>query len=154
VTLSRSEVGGVVVGAMERFGVAGVSVALIERGRVASSEGFGVCTGGGRVTGRTVFAVASLSKPPFAQVVIGLCNRGLLDLDTPLAELYPKPYAAYGLDPQAPELTRVTARHVLCHTSGMGNWDEEDVGAFSSTGEVAGTTRGRGTSTCRPSSST
>jgi CubicO group peptidase (beta-lactamase class C family) len=89
---------GIVERAMERFGVPGASVALVERGRLAWSGGFGACSGGGRVTTRTVFAVASLSKPPFAHTLLGLCDRGLLDLDTPLAELYPKPYAAYGLD--------------------------------------------------------
>lgn len=122
---------GIVERAMERFGVAGASVALVERGRLAWSGGFGACTGGGRVTTRTVFAVASLSKPPFAHAVLGLCSRGLLDLDAPLAELHPEPYEAYGLDPEVPELRRVTARHVLCHTSGMGNWEPEDVGRFS-----------------------
>jgi CubicO group peptidase (beta-lactamase class C family) len=127
----QRKLSGIVERAMRRFGVPGVSAALVEHCRVAWGEGFGFCTGGGRVTARTVCAVASLSKPPFAYTVIGLCNRGLFDLDTPLAELYPKPYAADGLDPQTPELRQVTARHVLCHTSGMGNWEEGDVGRLS-----------------------
>jgi CubicO group peptidase (beta-lactamase class C family) len=75
-----------------------------------------------------VFAVASLSKPPFAYAVVRLSERGVLDLDTPLADLDPERYDAYGLDPEAPELRLITARHVLSHASGMGNWAPEDVG--------------------------
>lgn len=116
--------------AMRLAGVPGASAALVERDQVVWSEGFGVCRGqsGDLVSADTVFAVASLSKPPFAHTVLRLCNRGVLDLDTPLAELDPEPYDAYGLDPHAPELRRVTARHVLSHTSGLGNFEESNVG--------------------------
>ena len=109
--------------------VMGFSVALIESGRVVWSGGFGSCRNerGDPVTGDTVFAVASLSKPPFAYLALRLCEDGLLDLDTPLAEFDPEPYDAHGLDPQAPELRHITARHVLAHTSGLGNFEEQDV---------------------------
>jgi CubicO group peptidase (beta-lactamase class C family) len=130
VTLSADDVGRSIERAMGRGGISGLSAALIAGGEVAWSEGFGVGREPGRdpVGADTVFAVASLSKPPFAQVVLQLCERGQLDLDTPLAELYPEPYDAYGLDAHAPELQRITARQVLCHTSGLGNWEEDDIG--------------------------
>ena len=38
-----------------------------------------------------------------------------------------EPYDAHRLDPQAPELRHITARHVLAHTSGLGNFEEQDV---------------------------
>lgn len=119
---------------MRRADVTGLSAALIESGLVVWSEGFGSCRdeNGDRVTADTVFAVASLSKPPFAHVVLRLCKNGLLDLDTPLAELHPEPEPndVHGLDPQAPELRDITARHVLAHTSGLGNFEEQDVGGI------------------------
>jgi CubicO group peptidase (beta-lactamase class C family) len=114
--------------ARHRFGVPGISVALLEGGRVTRTEAFGVTRSGGPVGAGTVLAVASLSKPPFAYLVLRLCERGVLDLDTPIAELMARPYDAYGLDPETPELKEITARHVLSHTSGMGNWEEDDVG--------------------------
>jgi CubicO group peptidase (beta-lactamase class C family) len=127
VTVGRGDLGRTVERASRRAGVPGVAVALVERSEVAWSDGFGVCRGdsGGRIGAETVFAVASLSKPPFAHLVVRLAERGVLDLDTPLAELYPEPYDAYGLDPQAPELKQITARHVLSHTSGLGTWQED-----------------------------
>jgi CubicO group peptidase (beta-lactamase class C family) len=115
---------------LKRFRVPGASIALVERGAVAWSEAFGVCRGegGSPIGAETVFAVASLSKPPFAHLVVRLCERGLLDLDTPLADLCPEPYDAYGLDAHAPDLKDITARQVLSHTSGLGNWQKEDIG--------------------------
>lgn len=109
-----------------------LSAALIEGGQVVGSEGFGRCSGTSedRVTADTVFAVASLSKPPFAQLVLRLCSRGLLDLDAPLAEFYPERYGAFGLDPDALEQRRITARQVLSHTSGLGNMQADDSGRF------------------------
>ena len=116
--------------AMSRFDVTCLSAALIERGQVVASEGFGLRKGKSAdpATADTVFAVASLSKPPFAYLVLRLCDGGLLDLDTPLAEFYPEPYSAFGLDPAAPELRRITARQVLSHTSGLGNMQADDSG--------------------------
>jgi CubicO group peptidase (beta-lactamase class C family) len=114
-----------------RFGVPGISAARLEDGRATWSQGFGALRDGRPVGVETVFAVASLSKPPFAYLVLRLCERGVLDLDTPIAELMARPYDAYGLDPETPELKEITARHVLTHTSGMGNWEDDDVGRIS-----------------------
>ncbi len=118
---------------MRRFGVAGLSAALVEHDEVVWSHGFGVCRDQSErpINAETIFAVASLSKPPFAHVVLRLCDRGVLNLDTPLADLYPEPYDARGLDPYTPELRRVTARHVLSHSSGLGNFEDADVGRIS-----------------------
>lgn len=115
---------------MRQAGVPGMSVALVECGEIAWSDGFGVCRGTRRepVRANTVFAVASLSKPPLAHAVVQLCHRGVLDLDTPLAEFDSDSPDNYGLDSRSLELRQVTARHVLSHTSGLGNFDEGDVG--------------------------
>jgi CubicO group peptidase (beta-lactamase class C family) len=60
-----------------------------------------------------------LSKPVFAYGVFKLCQQGVLDLDMPLAQLYHDPAIH---DPQA---MRITARHVLSHTTGFPNWRED-----------------------------
>ena len=113
--------------------VPGASVAVLDRGRVSWAAGFGVRRRGAPepVDAQTVFAAASLSKPPFAYLVLKLAERGLVDLDTPLAQLDPRPYDAYGLASTDERLARITARHVLSHTSGLGNWTPEDMGRVS-----------------------
>jgi CubicO group peptidase (beta-lactamase class C family) len=58
-----------------------------------------------------------MSKPVFAYTVLQLHEQGILDLDTPLTS-----YAPEGPIAGDPRLDRVTARHVLSHTSGLPNW--------------------------------
>ena len=69
------------------------------------------------VTTATIFQAASLSKPLFACAVLGLVERGQIDLDTSLTSYLPEPYV-----PNDPLLAAVTARHVLAHRTGWPNW--------------------------------
>ncbi len=101
---------------MEETNVPGVSIALIRDGKVAWSRGFGVKdrVSGAPVDGRTVFEAASMSKPVFAYAVMKLCERGVLNLDTPLVK-----YTRQRFLKGDPRLDRITARHVLSHTAGF-----------------------------------
>jgi len=65
----------------------------------------------------TRFGAASLDKPLVAYAALKLADRGLLDLDRPLMAYAPYPDLAG--DPRA---ARITARHVLSHSSGLPNW--------------------------------
>src|SRR6266699_426718 len=65
----------------------------------------------------TMFEAASMSKPVFAYAVLKLCERGVLDLDTPLTH-----YTTSRLLAGDPRLDLITARHVLSHTTGFANW--------------------------------
>jgi CubicO group peptidase (beta-lactamase class C family) len=72
-------------------GCASLGLALIEWGELSWTGGFGLRSACAPepepVDGEAVFAVASLSKPPFAALVLCLTARGILNLDAPLAEL-------------------------------------------------------------------
>ena len=59
-----------------------------------------------------------MSKPVFAYAALQLVDAGALSLDEPLSTYGPK------LSGDA-ESARVTARHVLCHTTGLPNWRGE-----------------------------
>jgi CubicO group peptidase (beta-lactamase class C family) len=102
--------------------VPGLAVALVRSGSVGWARGFGVkCAGSPEpVAPDTVFQAASLSKPVFAYAVLKLVERGALDLDAPLTAYLPARYV-----PDDPLLDRITARRVLCHTTGWPNWRPE-----------------------------
>jgi CubicO group peptidase (beta-lactamase class C family) len=106
---------------LEATGAGGVAVATIKGGKVKDVEFAGVenRTDERPVSWRTVFEVASLSKPVFALTVHQLVQEGKLDLDRPLRSYLGKPYT------EEPAADKITARHVLCHKTGWPNWRVE-----------------------------
>ena len=109
--------------------VPGLSIALIENSQFTLEHGFGVKSvrTGAPVTTETVFEAASLTKPLFAYLALLAVDSRLLDLDVPLVtylnnetiekEITQHPLNADGF--RHDWFERVTARHVLSHSSGM-----------------------------------
>jgi CubicO group peptidase (beta-lactamase class C family) len=64
----------------------------------------------------TVTNVWSCSKTVTALAALMLVDRGLLDLDAPVAQYWPE-FAAAGKD-------RIRVRQLLSHTSGVSGWDQ------------------------------
>jgi len=103
---------------MRRAAVPGLSIALVEEGKVAWVGSFGARNAktGDKVDDRTVFQAASLSKPVFAYAVLKLVDEGKLDLDTPLSKYLP------GYVENDDRIGLITSRHVLTHSTGFPNW--------------------------------
>jgi CubicO group peptidase (beta-lactamase class C family) len=95
-----------------------VSIAIVRNGQLAWRRAYGVKDTGTNepVDPSSVFAACSDTKPVFAYGVLKLCERGLLDLDTPLTT-----YTSRRVSPD-PRVERITTRHVLSHTTGFPNW--------------------------------
>ena len=103
---------------MSANNVPGLSIAIINGARIAWAMGFGVKdrASSAPVDRNTVFEAASMSKPVFAYAVMKLREKGILDLDTPLIKYTREPFLAGDQ-----RLDRITARHVLSHTTGFQN---------------------------------
>ena len=102
---------------MERFRVAGVSVAVIKDGRIHWAKGYGVAdvATGRLVDTGTVFQAASISKPVFAMMVARLAQEGRLSLDADVNTLlrsWKVPDSEHTRD------QKVTLRSLMSHTSG------------------------------------
>lgn len=102
--------------AMARHRVAGVSVAVVEDGRLARAWGQGVTRAGGAeaVGPRTPFRACSISKHVTAVGVLRLVQDGLLDLDVDVRE-----YQTDWRLPVPPDVPPVTLRRLLSHTAGL-----------------------------------
>lgn len=103
----------------EYYGIPGVSLALIRDGKLFYHNTFGYKNNFSKelVDSTTLFEAASITKPVFAYVVLRLAERGIIDLDKPLAEYLPfEDLAEY------PEYKKMTGRHVLVHKTGLPNW--------------------------------
>jgi CubicO group peptidase (beta-lactamase class C family) len=102
---------------LESSGLPGLSIAVIDDGRLAGFQGFGYANRQKKqpVTDTTIFQAASLTKPTFAYVVLRLCEEGRLNLDAPLMQSYLPDLAPS----TSPGVERITARSVLAHMSGL-----------------------------------
>lgn len=110
-------------GWMAELVVPGVGVAVIQDARTVWRRGFGLRDAESKspVDETTVFEAQSMSKPVFAYAVMRLREQGVIDLDVPLTR-----YTTQRWLEGDPRLDRVTARHVLSHTSGFPNWRAKD----------------------------
>ncbi|MCW5911540.1 MAG: beta-lactamase family protein [Cyclobacteriaceae bacterium] len=94
----------------------GVSIAVINDGKVEWARGFGLKEYGGKdtVNIHTLFQAGSVSKPVFALLVMKLVQEGRIDLDTDV-NTYLKTWKVPGNDGWQPV---VTLRQLLSHTAG------------------------------------
>jgi CubicO group peptidase (beta-lactamase class C family) len=104
---------------MEKADIPGLSMAVIQNGEIFWSGAFGVRS---RETNEpvdesTIFEAASLTKTITAAAALKLVERGELDLDRALAQYLPYPKLAGD-----ERYKKITARHVLTHTTGLPNW--------------------------------
>ncbi len=107
--------------------VPGISIAVLDEGRVAWQSSFGVKNAetGERVNDDTVFEAAPLSKPVFAYAVMKLVDQKKLDLDTPLAQLISEADLNSAYPPTREgdrRYRKITARMVLTHCTVFPNW--------------------------------
>jgi CubicO group peptidase (beta-lactamase class C family) len=103
---------------LKAFNVTGVAVAYIENGQLAWTAFYGEqVPGGPPANEKTLYSVASLTKPITAEVILRLAAKGKLSLDEPLSP--------YWIDPDVrenPWNKLLTPRLCLSHQTGFPNW--------------------------------
>jgi CubicO group peptidase (beta-lactamase class C family) len=104
---------------MEAADIPGLSVAVIRNGEIFWSGAFGVRSRETNepVDENTIFEAASLTKTITAAAALKLMEQGVMELDSPLSEYLPYPRLAGD-----ERYKKITARHVLTHTTGLPNW--------------------------------
>jgi CubicO group peptidase (beta-lactamase class C family) len=121
---------------MADTGSKGIAVAVIDGGKVAYVQAYGIRNEkGDPLQTDTVMYGASLTKTIMAFVALQLVDAGKLALDTPIADDLDKPLPSYGPDPVFPDKhgpypdlagderwRRITPRMVLTHSTGFANF--------------------------------
>jgi CubicO group peptidase (beta-lactamase class C family) len=104
---------------MDSMGLPGLSIAIINDSKIIYYRTFGVVNADTKekVSEETLFDAGSLSKTPFTYLVMRMADQGILNLDQPLYTYLPYPDIE-----QDERYKLITARMVLCHTSGFPNW--------------------------------
>jgi CubicO group peptidase (beta-lactamase class C family) len=109
---------------MQDYDVPGVGLAVVQQGQIVYTKGYGVrdVTTGAPVTPNTQFGIGSVTKSFTALGVMLLVQEGKIRLDDRVTKYIP----VFKLsDPSA--TAKVTVRHVLSHTTGMGRNDAATV---------------------------
>lgn len=102
---------------VQRHGLPGLALALVEGDQVIFMKGYGKADQTGRpITPQTPFILASVSKPLTAVAIMQLVEAGQVELDAPVQRYTPDFRVA---DPVAS--SQITVRHLLLHTSGIPN---------------------------------
>ncbi len=97
------------------FSLAGLAVGIVKAGDLVYTQGFGVRSLATQepVTSRSLFHLASISKPFVATAIVQLVEQGKMRLDAPIVTYLP--YFRLN-DPRYDE---ITVQQMLSHTSGM-----------------------------------
>lgn len=103
---------------MKRLHVPGVSIAVIDQGKIEWAKGYGVTEVGSNspVTPDTLFQAASISKPVTAFALLRQVGGGGLSLDAPVNDVL-KTWKVP--DNEFTAKQNVTLRHLLTHSAGM-----------------------------------
>jgi D-alanyl-D-alanine carboxypeptidase len=98
--------------ALQRGPIAGLSIAVFERGKAVLATGYGSADleSGVAATADTSYPIASVTKHFTAGAVLRLADQGKLSLDDPLSRFFPA---------ARPRIGALTIRHLLEHTSGL-----------------------------------
>ena len=107
-----------IVDRMKYYHVPGVSVAVIEQGRIAWARGYGVIEADrpAAIDTATLFQAASISKPVTTVAVLKLVDRGVLRLDEDVnvrLRSWHVPASEYTGE------SKVTLRRILTHSAGL-----------------------------------
>lgn len=112
-------------GWLAEHGVPSLAVAYVRDGAVLWTRVYGQQAEGVPATDSTLYNVASLTKPLFAELMLRLAADGRLSLDEPMAPYWTDPDVA-----SDPRHAMLTPRLALSHQLGFTNWRRETEGVL------------------------
>jgi len=103
---------------MEHYKVPGVSIAVVENGKIKWAKGYGIANtnNGSKVDASTIFQAGSISKPLAALSALKLVENGNIDIDEDV-NTYLKEWEIP--ESNFTQVEKVTLRRLLTHTAGM-----------------------------------
>ena len=103
---------------MAYYSIPGMALGIVDKGQVEMMD-FGVRNGKGEpFTADTISGIGSCSKSMTSFAVMKLAEKGLLNIDRPVAEYIP----GFALWDEKASL-QVTLRDMMCHRTGVGGHD-------------------------------
>jgi CubicO group peptidase (beta-lactamase class C family) len=110
---------------LKKHDVPSAAVAYIHDGEVAWTAVYGEQSPGVPATGKTLYNIASLTKPITAEAILRLASQGKLSLDEPTSTCWIDPDIAAN-----PWHKLLTPRLCLSHQTGFPNWRSRTKGVL------------------------
>lgn len=100
---------------IEAYELPGLAIGIVKDSKIAYVRGFGYKNIDTRasITAKTLFHMASISKPFVATAIMQLVEQGKIDLDAPVTEYLPY------FELNDPRYKEITIQKMLSHVSGM-----------------------------------
>ena len=124
----KERIEGTVTSDIEKGKVGGAAIAVIQDGKKVYQDCFGSEKTGICVTERTLFRMASMTKPITAVAILLLIDGGMLELDTPISQIIPEfcqmnvgQICQGKIKLKLPAKMPITIRNLLSHSSGLGS---------------------------------
>lgn len=113
----RQEISASIQKGMRKHKVTGMSVALVDDGKVVWAQGFGYAdnVNGRLADANTLYRAGSISKLFTATAIMQLVEQGKVDLDAPIQKYIPELKPKYHFKVDKP----ITLRHIMSHRSGL-----------------------------------
>lgn len=117
--IKTTEVDSFILKQMDSLKIPAISIAIINNSEIVYHRTFGVRSieTSIPIDSENIFDAGSLTKTPFAYLVMKMVDKNQLDLDKPLYQYLPYPDIEYDK-----RYKLITARMVLCHSTGFPNW--------------------------------
>lgn len=105
----------VIANILQKHGILGASIAVVDQSKIVYNRPFGVCEGNEKqkITKNTLFEVASISKTVFAAAIMKLYEEGKLDINKDINEYL----THWKLEKKTKR--DVTLKQLLSHTGGV-----------------------------------
>jgi CubicO group peptidase (beta-lactamase class C family) len=103
--------------AMEQHDVTGLSLALVDGGRIVWARGFGHADAAAGIEAdeHTVYKIGSITKLFTATAIMQLSERGMVDIEAPVTDYVPELAVKSRFDGAGP----IRVRHLMTHHSGL-----------------------------------
>jgi len=108
---------------MKQHSLPGMSLAIVKDGRLVFAKGYGYADKGTgeRVNPADRFRIASVSKPVTSIAIMKLIEQNKFSLDSKVFGSGGLLGTKYGTKPYSARVKKITVRHLLSHTSGWSN---------------------------------
>jgi CubicO group peptidase (beta-lactamase class C family) len=112
---------------MSKHSVPGLTIAISQQERLVFAKGYGKAdtSSGADVDPSTLMRVASVSKPITAIAIMGLVDANKLSLDATVFGPGAILGTTYGSKPYGDRVKKIKVRHLLAHTSGWSNANQD-----------------------------